>query len=188
MKVIDKKLTELIPYENNPRNNDAAVNAVAASIKEFGFKVPIIVDKDGVIVAGHTRRKAAEKLGLKTVPVIMADDLSEKQIKAFRLADNKTAEIADWIPDKLEEELANLADIDMSQFGFEELEEALDGLEIIEDEYEPEPPEEPKSKLGDIFRLGRHRLMCGDSTDPNAIKNLMGGREQTWFSPIRLTT
>lgn len=188
MEIIEKKLTELKPYENNPRNNDAAVDAVANSIKEFGFKVPIITDKDGVIVAGHTRLKAAEKLGLKTVPVILADDLTEKQIKAFRLADNKTAELADWIPDKLEEELADLADLDMGQFGFEELEELLDGLEIVEDDYEPEPPEEPKSKLGDIFKLGKHRLMCGDSTDPNAIKNLMGGCEPTWFSQIRLTT
>ena len=109
------------------------------------------------------------------MPCILADDLTEKQIKAFRLADNKTAELANWIPEKLEEELADLADVDMSQYGFEELEAALDGLEIIEDDYEPEPPEEPKTKLGDIFRLGRHKLMCGDSTDQNTIEILMGG-------------
>lgn len=175
MKIIEKRISEIQPYENNPRNNDAAVDAVAASIKEFGFKVPIIIDKDNVIVAGHTRLKAAEKLGLAKVPTIMADDLTEKQVKAFRLADNKTAELANWIPEKLEEELADLADVDMSQYGFEELEAALDGLEIIEDDYEPEPPEEPKTKLGDIFRLGRHKLMCGDSTDADAIKILMGG-------------
>lgn len=175
MKIIEKRISELKPYENNPRNNDAAVDAVAASIKEFGFKVPIIIDKDNVIVAGHTRLKAAEKLGLAKVPTIMADDLTEQQVKAFRLADNKTAELANWIPEKLEEELADLADVDMSQYGFEELEAALDGLEIIEDDYEPEPPEEPKTKLGDIFRLGRHKLMCGDSTDADAIKILMGG-------------
>lgn len=120
------KIGELIPYENNPRKNDGAVDAVAASIKEFGFKVPIIVDKDNVIVAGHTRLKAAEKLGLETVPVITADDLTEEQIQAFRLADNKTGEIAEWDFSRLEEELADLRDFDMSRFGFEEQEEELD--------------------------------------------------------------
>ena len=92
MKIIEKKVEELIPYVNNPRNNEAAVDFVAASIEEFGFKNPIIIDKDGVIVAGHTRHAAAKKLGLELVPCIMADDLTEQQIKAFRLADNKTAE------------------------------------------------------------------------------------------------
>ena len=95
MKVIDKLLTELKPYEKNPRNNTAAVEPVAESIKQFGFKVPIVIDKNGVIVAGHTRYKAAEKLGLDKVPCIVADDLSPEQIKAFRLADNKTAEFAE---------------------------------------------------------------------------------------------
>ena len=96
MEIIEKKVTELKEYENNPRNNDEAVEAVAESISQFGFKVPIIIDREGVIIAGHTRRKAAEFLGLQSVPCIIADDLTPEQIKAFRLADNKTAELADW--------------------------------------------------------------------------------------------
>lgn len=126
MKIIEKKLIELKEYENNPRNNDSAVRAVANSIKEFGFKVPIIIDSDGVIVAGHTRRRAAELLGLETVPCIVADDLSPEQVKAFRLADNKTGELADWDFGKLEEELEELSnvDFDMSGFGF------MDGVAI----------------------------------------------------------
>lgn len=112
---------KLIPYENNPRNNDGAVDAVAASIKEFGFKIPIIVDKDMVVVAGHTRLKAAKKLGLEKVPCIVADDLTDKQIKAFRLADNKTAELAEWDVEALALELDDLDGMgfDMSEFGFE---------------------------------------------------------------------
>lgn len=126
MKIEEMKVGELIPYENNPRKNDAAVDAVAASIREFGFKVPIVIDKAGVIIAGHTRAKAAKKLGMKTVPVIRADDLTEEQVKAFRLADNKTGELAEWDFAKLEEELRALDDIDMGQFGFEEKEEDLE--------------------------------------------------------------
>ena len=114
---------KLIPYENNPRNNDGAVDAVAASIKEFGFKIPIIVDKDMVVVAGHTRLKAAKKLGLEKVPCIVADDLTDKQIKAFRLADNKTAELAEWDIEALTLELDDLDGMgfDMSEFGFDDV-------------------------------------------------------------------
>lgn len=118
MKIEEMRVTDLVPYENNPRKNDGAVDAVAASIREFGFKVPIIIDKDGVIVAGHTRLKAAEKLGMKTVPVIRADDLTDEQVKAFRLADNKTGEIAEWDFEKLKEELNEIQAIDMEEFGF----------------------------------------------------------------------
>ena len=96
MKIINKQIKELVPYQNNPRKNDKAVDAVAASIKQFGFKQPIVIDKDNVIVCGHTRYKAAQKLRLKEVPCIMADDLTDDQIKAFRRADNKTAELAEW--------------------------------------------------------------------------------------------
>lgn len=120
MIVIEKALNEITPYENNPRNNAPAVDAVAASIEEFGFKVPIIIDKDGVIVAGHTRYIAAQKLGLETVPCIMADDLSDEQVKAFRLADNKVSELAMWDNDKLMQELGEI-DMDMSAFGFDEM-------------------------------------------------------------------
>ena len=118
MNIVYQKVGDLIPYENNPRDNDRAVEAVAASIKEFGFKNPIIVDKNNVIVAGDTRRKAAKKLGLEEVPTIKADDLTEEQVRAFRLADNKTAELAEWDFSKLEEELDEVIDVDMSVFGF----------------------------------------------------------------------
>lgn len=118
MKIVDIELSKLIDYENNPRKNDGAVDAVAESIKQFGFKVPIIIDKNYVIVAGHTRKRAAEKLGLEKVPCIIADDLTEEQVQAFRLVDNKTAELAEWDFDKLEEELAALNGFDMSDFGF----------------------------------------------------------------------
>ena len=118
MQIYDKRLDEIKPYENNPRHNDNAVDAVAASIREFGFKVPLVVDSDGVIVAGHTRYKAAKKLGLQTVPCLVADDLTQEQVKAFRLADNKVGELATWDLDTLKVELDNIGEIDMSEFGF----------------------------------------------------------------------
>ena len=121
LKIVYKKLNDLKPYENNPRLNDGAVDAVAKSIEEFGFKVPIVIDKDGVIVAGHTRLKAAKQLAIDEVPCIIADDLSDEELKAFRLADNKVSELAGWDWDKLETELDQLQDldIDMEEFGFE---------------------------------------------------------------------
>lgn len=118
MNIIDKRLDLIFPYENNPRDNDDAVEYVAASIEEFGFKVPIIIDKDGVIVAGHTRYKAAMRLGMEEVPCIVADDLTQEQIKAFRLADNKVGEIATWDFSKLNLELEALSDFEMQDFGF----------------------------------------------------------------------
>lgn len=117
-KIIEKRLQDLTPYEKNPRKNAQAVEAVAASIREFGFKVPIVIDKDGVIVAGHTRYKAAGSLNMDKVPCIVADDLTEEQIKAFRLADNKSAELAEWDFDLLAGELADIQAVDMSEFGF----------------------------------------------------------------------
>ena len=108
MKILDIKIDDVKPYENNPRNNDVAVEKVAESIKQFGFKVPIIIDKDNVIVAGHTRYKAAISLGLDKVPCIKAEDLSDEQVKAFRLADNKVSELATWNFDALEKELAEI--------------------------------------------------------------------------------
>lgn len=132
-KIIMIDLTEIKPYENNPRFNDNAVDSVANSIKEFGFKVPIVVDKDYVIVNGHTRYKASQKLGLKQVPVIVADDLTEEQIKAFRIADNKVSEFSNWDMDKLYLELEEI-EIDMSDFGFENFEFNLED-EKIPDEF-----------------------------------------------------
>lgn len=178
MQIIEKDIAELREYENNPRDNDAAVAAVAESIKQFGFKVPIIIDKDTVIICGHTRKKAAELLGLSSVPCVIADDLTPEQIKAFRIADNKTAELAEWDFDALEKELAELTafDVDMSVFGFDEsiFDEMSEPQEIIEDDI-PEIDEEtePITKQGDIWKLGNHRLICGDSTDSITVERLM---------------
>jgi DNA modification methylase len=176
MNIIEMKIGDIIPYEKNPRKNDDAVKYVAESIKNFGFKVPIVIDKNNVIVAGHTRYKASKKLGLKEVPCIVADDLTEEQIKAYRLADNKVAELAEWDFDLLGEELSDILDIDMCDFGFDALEDEEE-KEVVEDEFEMELPEEPKAKLGDIYQLGNHRLMCGDSTSVTDIEKLMGGNK-----------
>lgn len=165
-----RKLSEIKPYAKNPRKNDDAVKYVAESIKQFGFRVPIIVDANGEIVAGHTRYKAAKKLGMTEVPCVSADDMTPEQVKAFRLADNKTAEKAEWDMGLLADELAGL-DIDMSLFGFDLIEKD----EVREDEFGEEPPETPITVLGDIWQLGRHRLLCGDSTDPDNLKRLMDG-------------
>lgn len=169
MQIIELSLKELKPYKNNPRNNDNAVEAVAASIKEFGFKVPIVIDRNYEIVAGHTRYKASQRLGLKTVPCIIADDLTEEQIKAFRLADNKTSELATWNIELMNIELESILNINMGDFGFE----AVDEKEPVEDDYEVELPEEPKTKTGDIYQLGRHRVMCGDSTKKEDVYKLL---------------
>ena len=174
MEIIQKQLSELKPYENNPRNNDEAVNYVAESIKEFGFKVPIIIDKDNVIVAGHTRYKAGQKLGLTEVPCTVADDLTEEQINAFRLVDNKVAEFATWDLEKLELEMNDL-ELNMELFGFESITEDEETQEVKEDDFEVKLPDEPKAKLGDIYQLGNHRLMCGSSTDPYDIDKLLNG-------------
>ncbi len=172
------KVAELKEYKNNPRKNKKAVAAVAESIKQFGFKNPIIIDKDGVIIAGHTRKAAAEKLGLDTVPCIIADDLTPEQAAAFRLADNKTAELAEWDFDKLAEEVKALADfpVDLSDFGFD-LSEFEERQEVEEGEYEEEEAEEitPRMKAGEVWQLGRHRLMCGDSTNKADVIKLLDG-------------
>ncbi len=167
-------INDVREYDNNPRNNETAVDVVAASIMEFGFKVPIIVDKNNVIVAGHTRVKACKKLGITEVPAIIADDLTEEQLNAFRLADNKTHEFATWDEKKLIEELENIK-IDMFQFGFEDLESQLE-TDVFDDEFDEEElySETPYAKRGDIFVLGKHRLMCGDSTDSNDVQTLIG--------------
>lgn len=118
MEIIYKNIDELIPYKNNPRLNDEAVEYVKNSIKEFGFKVPIVIDKNNVIIAGHTRIKASKQLGIKDIPCIIADDLTEEQVKAFRLVDNKVSEKSMWDYSKLDEELDSILDIDMSLFDF----------------------------------------------------------------------
>ena len=176
MNIIEMKIGDIIPYEKNPRKNDEAVKYVAESIKQFGFKVPIVIDKNNVIVAGHTRYKASKKLGLKEVPCIVADDLTEEQIKAYRLADNKVAELAEWDFDLLGEELDGILDIDMGDFGFD-LSVEEEEKEAVEDEFEMELPEEPRAKLGDVYQLGNHRLMCGDSTSIDDVEKLMDGNK-----------
>ena len=174
MKVQNVSIDSIKPYENNPRDNDGGVDTVANSIKEFGWQQPIVVDKDNVIIVGHTRYKAARKLGMKEVPVVVANNLTPEQVKAYRLADNKTGELTDWDMSLLDDELGDIADIDMSDFGFN-LDLDDDEVEVQEDDFDEEVPEEPKSKLGQIYQLGRHRLMCGDSTKPEDVKKLVGG-------------
>lgn len=174
MKIIEKRLDEIRPYDNNPRLNDAAVPATAESIKKFGWQQPIVIDRDGVIVCGHTRYKAALKLGLETVPCKYADELTPEQVDAYRLADNKTGELATWDDEKLMQELEKCADFDMSAFGFDEAEEPEDPNDVIEDEYE-EYEVEPVAEYGMVFQLGGHRLMCGDSTKKEDLEKLLGG-------------
>lgn len=176
MNIIEKPINEVIPYEKNPRINDKAVPAVMKSIEEFGFKVPVVIDKNGTIVTGHTRLKAAKKLGMKTVPCIVADDLTPEQIKAFRLADNKVAEAAEWDMELLNEELDGIIDIDMSDFNFSDITDSPSSEDVVEDDGENiELPSEPKTRLGDIWVIGRHKLMCGDATSEDVLKRLMGG-------------
>lgn len=176
MEILNRKVAELIPYEKNPRNNDKAVDRVAESIKQFGFKVPIVVDSSGVIITGHTRLKAAQKLGLETVPVIVADDLTQDQVTAFRLADNKVAEYSTWNEELLIEELMKCGEFNMEALGFDMdlLDQGADDL--TQDEI-PAVPKTAKTKPGQIWKLGRHRLICGDSTDPETIKRLTEGEE-----------
>lgn len=183
MNIIEKPINEVIPYEKNPRINDNAVPAVMRSIEEFGFKVPIVIDKNGTIVTGHTRLKAAKKLGMKTVPCIVADDLTPEQIKAFRLADNKVAEAAEWDMELLNKELDGIVDIDMSDFNFGDITDSPSSEDVVEDNGENiELPSEPKTRLGDIWMIGRHKLMCGDATSEDVLKRLVGGGQSGYVS------
>ena len=174
------KVADLKEYSNNPRKNKKAVAAVAESIDQFGFKNFIVIDSDNVIIAGHTRKAAAEQLGLDVVPCIVADDLTPEKAAAFRLADNKTAELSEWDFDKLNEEIKALAafEIDMSDFGFDmsEFEERKE-VEEVESEEEAEEQEEtpPRMKHGEVWQLGPHRLMCGDSTIKEDVLKLLKG-------------
>ena len=180
MEIIYKKTSELIPYEKNPRKNDAAVDYVAESIKQFKFKVPIIIDKNNVIVAGHTRLKAALKLGMDEVPCIVADDLDEEQIKAFRLADNRVAEFSGWDVDLLLEELEDLKDFDLEGLGFEEfLLEPEEPIEAHDDDFDEDDyiPEVAAAEVGDVYVLGRHRLVCGDCKNAELVDKLTDGAE-----------
>lgn len=161
----------LTPYESNPRHNDEAVDPVARSIEEYGFKVPMVISRDGTIVTGHTRYKAAKKLGLEKVPCIIADDLTDEQLRAFRIIDNKTAEIATWDLDLLQVELDGL-DLDLEGWGLDEL--TVMEIQEAEEVDTPEAPT-PRTKRGEIWTLGDHRLMCGDATDWDDIDALLDG-------------
>ena len=139
MQLKNADIDSIKPYKNNPRNNDDAVDATANSIKEFGWQQPIVVDKDNVIIVGHTRLKAAKKLGLKQVPIVVAENLTDEQANAYRLADNKTGELADWDFDLLDDELADINNIDMTQFGFSEDkddEEPVDLSDSLDEKYQ----------------------------------------------------
>lgn len=182
MQITELDINEIIPYVNNPRDNSGAIDAVASSIKEFGFNVPLVLDRDKIIVTGHTRLLAAKKLGLKRVPCIIAEQLTEAQAKAYRLADNKVAELATWNTELLNVELEELNELDiaMQTFGFEALEK-LDELKDVEEEAAPVPEvetaTEPQTRLGDIYDLGGSRLMCGDSTRAEDVAKLTEGKK-----------
>ena len=173
MEITMLKLGEIKPYNKNPRKNDQAVKAVKKSIEEFGFKVPIVVDKDYVIITGHTRYKASKEMGLEEVPCIIASDLSEDKVKAFRLADNRTNEFAEWDLDLLREELGEI-EMDLSEFDFDFALDEEEPTEIVEDEVPEVEEVETICKYGEKWQLGNHTLMCGDSTDSAMIKKLMG--------------
>ena len=182
MKVELRNIHDIKPYPNNPRHNDHAVDAVAAFIQAFGFRQPIVVDEDSVIIVGATRFKAACKLGLTEVPVHVAAGLTPAQRKAYRIADNKTAELADWNTDLLVQELADLQkmdfDTDLLGFSAEELSRLLDnegagGLSDPDDV--PEPPDAPTTQAGDLWLLGEHRLLCGDASKPEDVDRLLDG-------------
>lgn len=172
MKTIRKQLAEITPYEKNAKKHSRQqINNVAESIKLYGFVQPIVIDRNGVIVIGHCRALAAQKLGMAEVPCVCVDDLTPEQVNALRLVDNKSNE-SDWDFDLLKDELPGL---DLSAFDFDwGLRDEID-TSVVEDNYDPVLPAEPKSKLGDVYQLGDHRLMCGDSTSLTAVQKLVGG-------------
>ena len=170
------------PYINNPRRNDHAVAAVAASIRAFGFRQPIVVDEDGIIVVGSTRYKAALQLGLEQVPVHAAGGLTPAQVKAYRLADNKTAELAEWDDTRLIQEIAELqkldVDIDVLGFSAEELTDLFQAdIEpgLTDPDAVPAPPDAAVTQPGDLWALGSHRLLCGDSSQAEDVDRLLNG-------------
>lgn len=181
-KYIELDIANLVPYDRNPRLNDDAVDAVAESIDQVGYITPIVVDENCLILAGETRCKALKKRGAQRVNVLQVFGLTEEQKKKYRLLDNKVGEIADWDLDLLAGELESV-DFDGFDFGFDDLmadfsEGAAETIEseAVEDDFEEELPDEPVAKPGDIYQLGRHRLMCGDSCDIDAVTRLMGGK------------
>jgi DNA modification methylase len=180
LKIEEWDIDRLIPYSRNPRRNDAAVPKMAGLIREFGFKVPIVARSDGSVIDGHLRLKAAQALGMEKVPVVLADEWTPAQVKAFRLAVNRSAEWAEWDEEllKLELEELKLEDYDLDLIGFDDVLLDADGTEGLTDPDDvPEVQEVPLTKEGDIWLLGKHRLMCGDSTDLGSVALLMNGEK-----------
>ncbi|MFO0815307.1 MAG: DNA modification methylase [Gemmatales bacterium] len=181
MQIEMRPVSTITPYENNPRHNDEGVEAVAASLNEFGWRQPIVVDEAGVIVVGHTRYKAALQLGMTEVPVHVATGLTPAQVRAYRIADNQTATLTSWDDDKLTAELMELQkqgyDLDHTGFSDDRIQEILhDGVEQPGDpDAVPEPPDEAITQPGDLILLGNHRLLCGDSSKPEDVDRLLAG-------------
>lgn len=174
MEIITLNIESIHPYEKNPRKNDAAVESVMESIKQCGYCSPIIVDEDYIILAGHTRYKAMKRMGWEECQVVVKAGLSEEQKRKYRILDNKTGEIAEWDADLLAEELDGL-DFDGFDFGFAIGKDAA--VDAVDDDFDCTPPEEPKAKRGDVYLLGKHRLMCGDSTSAEDVQALVGGAQ-----------
>ena len=176
MEIIKLKITEIKPYDKNPRKNDGAVDAVAESIKQCGYCAPIVIDEDNVILAGHTRLKALKKLKYKECECVRKVGMTEEQKRKYRLLDNKTNELAEWDIDLLKGELDGLDFLDFD-FGFDIADESAPQAIVEDDAPEVDEDSEPITQLGDIWQLGRHRLMCGDSTNAENIARLMGGQK-----------
>lgn len=185
MEIIYKKVNDLIPYVNNSRtHSEEQINQIVASINEFGFTNPLLIDEKDNIIAGHGRLLASKKLKMEEVPCIVLSGLTEAQKKAYIIADNKMALKAGWDEELLKVELENLKelnfDLELTGFDVDELDDIFrveEEEEIVEDDFDIEPPEEPKAKLGDIYKLGNHRLMCGDSTKEEDVAKLMNGNK-----------
>lgn len=182
MQIVETDIESLVPYARNPRRNEDAVAKVAASIAEFGWRQPIVVDEEMVIVAGHTRYEAAKKLGLRTVPVHVASGLTSNQIKAYRLMDNRSHQEAEWDLDLLGLELKDLQlenfDLDLTGFDDAEISKLLDSLAAEEEgdpDQAPEAPEQAVSKPGDLWLMGDHRLLCGDATVLADVEKVLNG-------------
>lgn len=173
MEIINKKIEELKMYDKNPRKNDDSVDYVANSIKQFGFKVPLVIDKDGVIVTGHTRYKASKKLGLKEVPCIIADDLTPKQIRAFRIADNKVTEKSSWDLDLLKEEFDDLLDFDMTDFGFGEFEVTMLESDITPDGYDEDLIQKYSEHSDDFLEKKRVIITYKTEEEENFLKEIL---------------
>ncbi len=186
MKIKNTDINQISPYDKNPRNNANSIDKVADSIAEFGFRQPIVVDEDMIVLAGHTRLLASKQLGLKKVPVHIAEGLTNAQKKAYRIMDNKSSEDSEWDKDLLNLEIKDLIEdnYDLNMTGFTP--EQIDALSVLtesilegetDEDSIPEPPKEPKSKPGDIYELGHHRLMCGDSISIDDVDKLMDGKK-----------